>query len=85
MSDAVSAFDIKLFTDAAGSDGFGAYCKGHWCSVRWAVTWVEKGWVRNLALLELFPILVSVVVWGGMIFGIKRFVFIVITWGCRRL
>lgn len=64
MSDAVSAFDIDLFTDAASSVGFGAYFKGRWCSGLWPSSWVEKGWVRNMALLELFPILVSVVIWG---------------------
>lgn len=66
MSDAVSSFDIDLFTDAAGSVGFGAFCQGHWCFERWPLVWIERGWVKNMALLELFPILVAVVVWGDL-------------------
>ncbi|KAM3924807.1 uncharacterized protein RB166_008163 [Leptodactylus fuscus] len=59
------AFDYELFTDAAGSGGFGAFYQGSWCASNWPEDWVTMGLTRNLALLELFPILVSVMVWGS--------------------
>ncbi|KAM8921300.1 LOW QUALITY PROTEIN: uncharacterized protein RCH25_015998 [Pelodytes ibericus] len=31
----VSVEDLELFTDAAGSTGFGAYFGGRWCAARW--------------------------------------------------
>lgn len=34
MSDAVLAFDVDLFTNAASSVGFGAFCQGNWCFKR---------------------------------------------------
>ncbi|KAM3916024.1 uncharacterized protein RB166_015396 [Leptodactylus fuscus] len=71
VGDTVEAFDCELFTDAAGSVGFGAYYQGKWCVGSWPRDWVEEGLVRNLALLELFPILVSVMVWGE-VFRNKR-------------
>ncbi|KAM3936164.1 uncharacterized protein RB166_003282 [Leptodactylus fuscus] len=64
MGDVVEAADFELFTDAAGSVGFGAYFGGSWCVGSWPDVWVSSGLVKNLALLELFPILVSVIVWG---------------------
>lgn len=35
MPDAVQAFDIELFTYAAGSISFGSFCRGHWCFAHW--------------------------------------------------
>lgn len=56
--------ELELFTDASGSMGFGAYFQGEWCAAAWPVSWREKGFCSNLALLELFPILVSLEIWG---------------------
>lgn len=39
MSPVVSAFDLDLYTDAAGSSGFGAFCQGAWCTVSWPEEW----------------------------------------------
>ncbi|XP_040294444.1 uncharacterized protein LOC121005739 [Bufo bufo] len=64
MGGVVDAFDFELFTDAAGGAGFGAYCEGQWCAGRWPESWVRKGWVKNVALLELFPIVLAVTLWG---------------------
>lgn len=64
MDPVVDAADVEIFTDAAGSVGFGIFCQGGWCAESWPSSWVEKGWVKNLALLELFPILVASVLWG---------------------
>ncbi|KAM3934863.1 uncharacterized protein RB166_002258 [Leptodactylus fuscus] len=60
----LESVDMELFTDAAGGIGFGAYCKGRWCVGSWPQLWVDRGWTRNLALLELFPIVVAFSVWG---------------------
>ncbi|KAM3929167.1 uncharacterized protein RB166_006956 [Leptodactylus fuscus] len=65
LGNVVEAVDCELYTDAAGSVGFGAYFQGSWCTGGWLEDWKEAGLVRNLALLELFPILVSVLVWGS--------------------
>lgn len=62
MLDAVQAFNMDLFTDSAGSAGFGAYCKGHLCFE----LWIQKDWVKNLALLKLFLILVDVYLGGSV-------------------
>lgn len=60
MSDTIAAFDLL------GGLDFGEFCNGHWCFDGWPVSWDEKGWVKNLLLLELFPILVTVVIWGDL-------------------
>lgn len=70
---------IELYTEAAGSVGCGSFCEGSWCSGSWPQSWVEKGFVRNLVLLELIPILVDVN-FGGMIFILTKFAFIVTIW-----
>lgn len=60
----ISSSDIKLFTDAAGSAGFGAILGLEWCSGEWPDSWRDAGLCRNLTLLELFPIIVAVELWG---------------------
>lgn len=46
---------LHLFTDAAGSLGFGAILGNHWCYGQWPQTWLG----RNIALLEFYPIVLS--------------------------
>lgn len=60
----VSNADMVLFTDAAGSGGYGAFFQGKWSAGGWPDAWREAGWLRNLALLELFPIVLAVEIWG---------------------
>lgn len=60
----ISSRELELFTDASGSVGFGAYFLGNWCAERWPQSWKDLGLVRNLAFLELFPIVVAVDIWG---------------------
>lgn len=60
----MSNSELELYTDASGSLGFGAYFQGSWCAARWPTDWIEKGFCRNMVLLEFFPILVAVFVWG---------------------
>ncbi len=51
---------LKLFTDAAGSIGFGAIFGDAWCYGRWPEKWLH----RNIAILEFFPIVLSLCLWG---------------------
>ncbi len=51
---------LKLFTDAAGSIGFGAIFGNAWCYGRWPEKWLH----RNIAILEFFPIVLSLCLWG---------------------
>lgn len=56
--------DLELYTDASGSQGFGAYFQGSWCAERWPDSWVREGFCVNLVLLELFPLVVALFVWA---------------------
>lgn len=67
QSPEVSSDDIQLFTDAAGSKGFGAILGSEWCSGEWPLSWQKNGLCRNLTLLELFPIIVAVELWGPVL------------------
>lgn len=64
MQELVSNDDLELFTDASGAIGFGAYFQGQWCAGEWPESWRAAGFLSNLALLELFPIVVATVVWS---------------------
>ena len=54
---------FHLYTDAAGSIGFGAVFGCHWLHGRWPKMWKTF----NIAFLELFPIVLAVHVWGALI------------------
>ncbi|KAE8597530.1 hypothetical protein XENTR_v10016498 [Xenopus tropicalis] len=58
---------IQLFTDAAGSTGFGAYLSGRWCCAAWPAEWREQELTGNLVLLEIFPVLVALEIWGPLL------------------
>ncbi|XP_067660158.1 uncharacterized protein [Haliotis asinina] len=51
---------MQLITDAAGGVGFGAYNEGKWTCGHWPQQWVEEGVTKDMTLLELFPIVLSV-------------------------
>lgn len=65
MEAMVSVRELDLFTDAAGSVGFGAIFKRKWCAGRWHSSWEEAKLLGNLALLELFPIVLALELWGS--------------------
>lgn len=67
QSPEVSNDDIPLFTDASGSVGFGAVFGTEWCAAVWPQSWVGSPLCRNLTLLELFPIVVAIEVWGDLL------------------
>ncbi|KAJ1128498.1 hypothetical protein NDU88_006876 [Pleurodeles waltl] len=56
-------WDVQLFSDAAGSTGFGLYWEGRWCAGEWLNEWKNGG--RSIAFLELFPLIVVVCLWGA--------------------
>ena len=58
--------DLDLFTDSAGSSnlGFGIYFQGHWCHGSWPQQWAESTVLRNMAFIELFPVLTALFIWG---------------------
>ena len=51
---------LNLFTDASGSIGFGAIFGTAWCYGKWPSNWLH----RNIAILEFFPIVLSLCLWG---------------------
>lgn len=55
---------LQLYTDAAGSQGFGAYFQGHWANAPWPAHWIQQGVVKDITFLELFPIVLAIRIWG---------------------
>jgi hypothetical protein len=51
---------LQLHTDSSGSLGFGALYKTHW----FYGTWPEQWKSFNITVLELFPIVLAVFIWG---------------------
>lgn len=57
---AQASIELELYTDAAGSVGFGAVLGSRWCMQHWPTEWVRRGLTRNITFLELFPIIVAI-------------------------
>ena len=55
-----SSSKLHLFTDASGAIGFGAVFGSKWCYGEWPDTWAH----RNIAVLEFYPIVLSLYLWG---------------------
>lgn len=60
----VSNDDVQFYTDSAGSIGFGIWFRGHWCNAQWPLEWQHNGYTRDITMLELFPIVVAIFIWG---------------------
>lgn len=71
----VTSTELRLYTDAAGSHGFGAYLDGGWCAAAWPAEWTGLGLTRNLCFLEMFPIVVALFIWGDVLSN-KRVIFV---------
>ena len=56
----LSTSPLTLYTDAAGSKGYGAIFGSHWFYGEWPDSWKSF----NITFLELFPIAVALHVWG---------------------
>ena len=52
---------LQLATDASGSIGFGAIFETEWFYGTWPKNWLQY----NIMVLELYPIVAAVVVWGN--------------------
>lgn len=72
----VSNEDLQLYTDSAGGSdlGFGAYFAGKWAQGSWPRAWIEGGITSDITVLELFPLLVSLHIWGDKLRN-KKIVF----------
>ena len=72
----VSSDELELFTDSAGNPnlGFGTYFAGKWAYAPWPKSWVELGITEDITVLEMFPILVSLHIWGAQLRN-KKIVF----------
>ena len=55
-----SSDQLELYTDAAGSLGYGAIFGSNWCCGKWPDDWFH----RNTAILEFYPIVLSLYLWG---------------------
>ena len=53
---------FELFTDAAGSKGYGAIFGKHWFFGAWPETWKHF----NITFLEFFPIVIALRIWGPL-------------------
>lgn len=51
---------LELYTDASGALGYGAVFGRHWCYGQWPHSWCHL----NIAFLELYPIVLSLHLWG---------------------
>lgn len=62
----VSNEDVQLFTDSAAGEGlgFGVYFAGKWTYGVWPQTWFALGITNDITVLELFPMLVALHIWG---------------------
>ncbi|XP_048582553.1 uncharacterized protein LOC125561881 [Nematostella vectensis] len=56
-----SSDKLKLYTDASGAIGFGAVFGNKWCYGTWPDNWKH----RNIAILEFYPIVLSLLLWGN--------------------
>ena len=57
----LSSTSLNLFTDASGTLGYGAVLGSSWFYGTWSQQWVNQ----NITLLELYPIVLAVQIWGN--------------------
>ena len=57
----LSSTSLNLFTDASGTLGYGAVLGSSWFYGAWSQQWVNQ----NITLLELYPIVLAVQIWGN--------------------
>ena len=56
----ISSTTLELFTDAAGSKGYGAVFGKKWFFGSWPESWGSL----NITFLEFFPIVIALHIWG---------------------
>ncbi len=57
------ADQLEFYTDSAGSIGFGVFFEGKWAQGAWPKEFLRQA-KPSIALLEFFPIVVGVYLWG---------------------
>jgi len=60
--------DMHLYTDASSTVGFGGFFNGEWFAERWppsVISELQKQYTISMAYMELYPIVVSAILWGG--------------------
>ena len=74
-SNATPTPDLELYTDAAGSVGFGGYFQGKWFQGHWPPHMLlNREWGISIEWQELFPIVVACAIWHPLFRG-KRLQF----------
>ncbi|CAJ0946961.1 unnamed protein product [Ranitomeya imitator] len=56
--------DVLVYAVVAGLVGFGVIYHDQWCAELWPENWVKYHWTKNLTLLDFFPLVVAVAIWG---------------------
>lgn len=51
---------LQLYTNASGGIGYGAVCGPEWFFGTWPSSWLNL----NITVLELYPIVAAVELWG---------------------
>ena len=54
---------LNLYTDASGAIGFGDLFGREWCCGKWPENWLKY----NIAVLEFYPVVLSLCLWGHRI------------------
>jgi len=67
---------MQLFTDSSGNPdlGCGAYFCGHWSQLFWPVGITNSPLMRNMAFLELVPVVLALFLWSEQLKN-KRIIF----------
>ena len=63
LDERMSASRYEITSDAAGSKGYGALFKTHWFYGSWPESWQSL----NITVLELFPIVIALHIWGDQL------------------
>lgn len=58
--------DLQVMSNASRSVGFGVYFCRHWCAEEQPQERLGSEISRDLMVLEFFPVLVAVQIWGGL-------------------
>ena len=68
--------DAEFYSDSAGGQGlgFGIFCKGQWLAAEWPDNWHHECITKEITVLEMFPILVAICIWGASLRN-KRILF----------
>lgn len=63
-----TAEELDLFTDASGSLGNRVFWYKHLSAGAWLEKWRSKGLTNNIILLEIFPVVITLELWGAQFY-----------------